>query len=63
MVALGARQFHDLIRIQIEIATQVILDGPLEDFVFIGAVAQSFSNDVVFSSAVVVNSLMNVVDE
>jgi deoxyribonuclease V len=63
MVALGASQFHDLIRIQIEIATQVILDGPLEDFVFIGAVAQSFSNNVVFSLAFVVDSLMNVVDE
>jgi deoxyribonuclease V len=63
MVTRDTTQFQDLLRTQTDIATQVVLDDPLGDFASIGAVAQSFSNDVVFSSAIIVDALMNVLDE
>ena len=63
MVARDATQFLDLLRIQTDVAAQVVLDDPPGDFESIGAVAQSFSNDVVFSSAIIVDALMNVIDE
>jgi len=52
-----------LLSIQIAIALQVVLKDPPGDFTSIGAVAQSFSNDVVFSSAIIVDIIMNVIDE
>jgi deoxyribonuclease V len=63
MVAQAASQFQDLLSIQIAIAQQVVLKDPPGDFTSIGAVAQSFSNDVVFSSAIIVDTMMNVIDE
>jgi deoxyribonuclease V len=63
MVAQDATQFQDLLRLQTAIAAQVVLGDPLGDFASIGAVAQSFSNDVVFSSAIVIDALMNVIEE
>jgi deoxyribonuclease V len=63
MVAQDATQFQELLRLQTAIAAQVVLDDPPGDFASIGAVAQSFSNHVVFSSAIVVDSLMNVIEE
>jgi deoxyribonuclease V len=62
MVAQDPTKFQDLLRIQAAIATQVVLDGPPGDYALIGAVAQSCSNEVVFSSAIVVDALMNVVE-
>jgi hypothetical protein len=63
MVAQDATQFQDLLRLQRAIAAKVVLDDPPGDFASIGAGAQSFSNDVVFSSAIVVDALMNVIEE
>jgi len=63
MVAQDATQFQDLLRLQRAIAAKVVLDDPPGDFASIGAVAQSFSNDVVFSSAIEVDALMNVIEE
>jgi deoxyribonuclease V len=63
MVAQDATQFRDLLDIQTGIATQVVLDGPPGAFASIGAVVQSFSNDVVFSSAIIIDTMMNVIDE
>lgn len=63
MVAQDATQFQDLLRLQTAIVARVVLDDPSGNFLSIGAVAQSFSNDVVFSSAVVVDALMNVIEE
>lgn len=63
MVAQDATQFQDLLRLQTAIAAQVVLDDPPGDFASFGAVAQSFSNDVVFSSAIVFDALMNVIEE
>jgi len=63
MVAQDATQFQDLLRLQTVIVARVVLDDPSGNFLSIGAVAQSFSNDVVFSSAVVVDALMNVIEE
>jgi deoxyribonuclease V len=63
MVVRDATQFQDLRRIQTDIATQVVLNDPPGDLASIGAVAQSFSNDVVFSSAIIVDACMNVIDE
>ena len=62
MVAQDATKFQDLLKIQTDIATQVVLDAPAGDYTSIGAVAQSCSNDVVFSSAIVLDALMNVVE-
>jgi deoxyribonuclease V len=64
MVAQDATLFQDLLRLQTAIATQVVLDDLPGDFASIGAVAQSFSNDV-FSppSAIIVDALMNIIDE
>jgi deoxyribonuclease V len=62
-MALDATQFQDLLRIQTNIAKQVILEDAAGDFTSVGAVAQSFADDVVFSSTIVVDGLMNVIDE
>jgi deoxyribonuclease V len=63
MVPQDATQFQDLLSIQTAIATQVALDEAHGDFASIGAVAQSFSNDVIFSSAIIVDTMMNVIEE
>lgn len=62
MVAQDPTALQDLLRIQTAVATRVVLDGPLVDYALIGAVVQSCSNEVVFSSAIVVDALMNVVE-
>jgi len=59
----GASEFHTLRQIQTNIAKQVVLEGPANEVASIGAVAQSFQDDLVFSSAVVVDTLMNVIEE
>jgi hypothetical protein len=41
-------QFQDLLRLQTAVAARVVLDDSSGNFASIGAVAQSFSNDVVF---------------
>jgi deoxyinosine 3'endonuclease (endonuclease V) len=63
MVAQDVTQFQDLLRLQTAIVALVVLDDPSGNFASIGAVAKSFSNDVVFSSAVIVDALMNVIEE
>ncbi len=63
MVALEASRFQDLLRIQTNIAKQVVLEGPACAVESIGAVAQSFAADLVFSSALLFDELMNVIDE
>ena len=62
MVAQDPTKFQDLLRIQTTIATQVVLDDLQGDYASIGAVSQSCSNEVVYSSAIVVDSLMNVIE-
>ena len=63
MVGQDASQFQDLLRIQTDIAKQVVLEDPAGQVASIGAVAQSFDDDLVFSSAILVDALMNVIDE
>jgi deoxyribonuclease V len=62
MVEQDPTKFADLLRIQTAIATLVVLDDPPGDYALIGAVAQSCSKEVVYSSAIVVDALMNVVE-
>lgn len=62
MVAQDLTTLQDLLRIQTAVATRVVLDGPPVNYALIWAVAQSCSNEVVFSSAIVVDALMNVVE-
>jgi len=63
MVVKNASEFHALWQIQTNIAEQVVLEDPVGDFASIGVVALSFDESLVFSSAVVVDTLMNVIDE
>ena len=63
MAAKDVSEFHTLRQIQTNIAKQVVLEDPASDVASIGAVAQSFDESLVFSSAVVVDTLMNVIDE
>jgi deoxyribonuclease V len=63
MVAHDVIRFQDLLRIQTNIAKQVVLEGPAGEVTSIGAVAQSFADDLAFSSAILVDALMNVIDE
>jgi deoxyribonuclease V len=63
MVAQDASRFQDLLRIQTNIAKQVVLEGPAGEVTSIGAVAQSFADDLAFSSAILVDALMDVIDE
>ena len=63
MAANDASEFHALFEIQTTIAKQVVLEDPTSDVASIGAVAQSFDEDLVFSSAVVVDTLMNIIDQ
>jgi deoxyribonuclease V len=58
-----ASEFSVLRQIQTTIAKQVVLEDPASEVASIGAVAQSFDESLVFSSAVVVDTLMNVIDE
>ena len=63
MAVKDVSEFHTLRQIQTNIAKQVILEDPAREVALIGAVAQSFVGGLVFSSAVVVDTLMNVIDE
>jgi len=63
MAAKDGSEFHTLRQIQTNIAKQVVLEDPASEVASIGAVAQSFDEGLVFSSAVVVDTLMNVIDE
>jgi deoxyribonuclease V len=58
-----ASEFNALRQVQTNIAKQVVLEDPASEVASIGAVAQSFDESLVFSSAVVVDTLMNVIDE
>lgn len=62
MVAQDQTKFQDLLKIQTAVAAQVVLDDPHGDYALIGAVAQSCSDEVVFSSAIVVDALMDIVE-
>jgi deoxyribonuclease V len=63
MVAQDASRFQDLRRIQTNIAQQVVLGGPAGAVTSIGAVAQSFADNLAFSCAILVDKSMNVIDE
>lgn len=63
MVAQDLIRFQDLRRIQTNIAQQVVLEGPAGSVTSIGAVAQSFADDLAFSCAILVDASMNVIDE
>ena len=63
MVAQDASRFQDLHRIQTNVAQQVVLEGPAGAVTSIGAVAQSFADDLAFSCAILVDASMNVIDE
>ena len=63
MAVKDASEFHALRQIQTNIAEQVVLDDPVGDVASIGAVAISFDESLVFSSAVVVDTLMNIIDD
>lgn len=63
MTLKDASEFNALLQIQTDIAKQVVLEDPASEVALTGAVAQSFDDNLVFSSAVVVDTLMNVVDE
>jgi deoxyribonuclease V len=63
MVIHDANEFSALRQIQINIAKQVVLEDPATDFTLIGAVAQSFDDDRIFSSAVIVDADLKVIDE
>jgi deoxyribonuclease V len=58
-----ASEFNALRKLQTDIAKQVVLEDPASEVASIGAIAQSFDTNVIFSSAVVVDTLMNVIDE
>ena len=58
-----ASEFNALRQIQTDIAKRVVLRDPVSQVASIGAVAQSFDESLVFSSAVVVDTLMKVIDE
>jgi len=49
--------------VQTTIAKQVVLEDLVDEVASIGAVAQSCDEPLIFSSAVVVDTLMNVIDE
>ena len=63
MVAQDASRFQDLRRIQTNVAQQVVLGGPAGAVTSIGAVAQSFADDLAFSCAILIDASMNVIDE
>jgi deoxyribonuclease V len=63
MAATEEKELEALRRTQNDIAKKVILEDPLGQVVSIGAVAQSSAAGLIFSSAVVVNSQMNIIDE
>ena len=63
MAVKDASEFNALRQLQTDIAKQVVLEDPASEVASIGAVAQSFDESFVFSSAVVVDTLMNVIDE
>ena len=63
MIPSNEGQFETLRQIQRTVAQQVVLEDAASEVTTIGGVAQSFEEDFVFSSAVVVNSLMTVIDE
>jgi deoxyribonuclease V len=63
MVAQDASRFQDLRRIQTNVAQQVVLGGPAGAVTSIGAVAQSFADNLAFSCAILVDKSMNVIDE
>jgi deoxyribonuclease V len=63
VAANNASEFQALREIQTNIAKQVVLEDPSSEVASIGAVAQSFDKNIVFSSAVVVDTLMHVIDE
>jgi len=58
-----ASEFNALRQLQTDIAKQVVLEDPAREVASIRAVPQSFDASLVFSSAVVVDTLMNVIDE
>ena len=63
MAVKDASEFNALRKLQTDIAKQVVLEDPASEVASIGAIAQSFDTNVIFSSAVVVDTLMNVIDE
>jgi deoxyribonuclease V len=63
VVVKDVSELNALRQIQTNIAKQLVLENPANDVELIGAVAQSFDESLVFSSAVVVDTLMNIIDE
>ncbi|MGZ4846928.1 MAG: endonuclease V [Halobacteriota archaeon] len=62
MAVKDASEFNALRQLQTDIAKQVVLEDPASEVASIGAVAQSFDESLIFSSAVVVDTQMNVID-
>jgi deoxyribonuclease V len=63
MASTEEKELEGLRKMQKDIAKKVILEDPVGQIALIGAVAQSSDAGRVFSSAVVVDSQMNIVDE
>ncbi len=63
MVATEEKELDALRRTQRYISRRVILEDPPDQIASIGAVAQSSAGDYIFSSAVVVDSQIRVIDE
>lgn len=62
MAVKDASEFNALRQLQTDIAKQVVLEDPASEVASIGAVAHSFDESLIFSSAVVVDTQMNVID-